>query len=1078
MRKIWGPGNFVSSFLCVLLMGFRWLFSRAVARSFSVGCWIVLFCCIQAAPLQAAEKTLSFSFRPDQVQLEVLGDYCRVGLEDGASPSWPAGAPNLPCRYVNILLPAGAVLGAVRAHADDAVLAEQVLVYPFQPPRPLSDRSPVTFAAPDAAVYAGADVMPARAAEAGALQSMRGYSYVTVRLNPVRYLPAEQRLYLATNLVVTVEYDRPMQTASVSSGSVESERGRQLFEKIVRGLVVNPSDLPASESAARTMDVSVSDTVDYLIVTAPDLADSFQALADHRAVQDGLSTAVVLTTEIEQTYSGADFQQKMRACVKEYYEQHGLIYLVIGGDDTIVPDRDCYSVVAFSDGDEVESAMPTDLYFSGLDSTWDEDGDGRYGECNYSGSSDEGDLAFDVIVGRIPVRTSTQADAYIGKLVEFETNPPADHFYRRAVFLGDTLWDRYTGSSRPGDTVYDGLSGFREHTPVSDAEIWQRRKYRNHISPWWEASTEYALFTDTLTSWDTGTAGDYAQTPEHVSARLNEGWYFLDVNTHGNYSIWSLEGDSVYFSAPLASALTNLTVIVGTEACLTGGFDHSPDPCLSEAFLRNGQGGALAYMGCSRFGWGIPGSTYGGSSADYLAAFYEQVFENGICDIGQAFAASKAAMAGNCGGNDDYRWIQFGLNFQGDPAMQIHILVPQFAPVAHADSVETYSGQPTEIELQAEDDGLPDPPGALDYIITALPERGTLTDPGSGPIESVPYTLVNGGHTVLFETFYAGEDQFYFKVNDGGSAPDGGDSNDAVVELSVVGLAAGFFFDQDPGWSTDGLWGFGVPTGEGGDEFGSPDPVSGCTGTNVYGYNLNGDYECDLTIPVWLTTSAIDCSRHTNVVLSFQRWLGVEYPSYDHAFLEVSTNGNDWVRLWENPDEVIDDSWEQVSYDLSEVADLQRTVYLRWGLQTDYMSEYCGWNIDDVLLFGEYAGAEGDGDADGLPDWWERLYCGGVAEGLPGAQCSNGINTVLEAYIAGFDPADASAFFQVGGIERNVLQWQPVTGRVYSVYWSSNLLAGFPAVPFVSNLVSGVYTDSVHEAEGDGFYRIEVELAP
>ncbi|MEZ6317245.1 MAG: hypothetical protein R3B49_00630 [Phycisphaerales bacterium] len=34
----------------------------------------------------------------------------------------------------------------------------------------------------------------------------------------------------------------------------------------------------------------------------------------------------------------------------------------------------------------------------------------------------------------------------------------------------------------------------------------------------------------------------------------------------------------------------------------------------------------------------------------------------------------------------------------------------------------------------------------------------------------------------------------------------------------------------------------GVPTGQGGGSSSRPDPTSGFTGSNVYGYNLNGNY--------------------------------------------------------------------------------------------------------------------------------------------------------------------------------------------------------------------------------------------
>jgi hypothetical protein len=155
--------------------------------------------------------------------------------------------------------------------------------------------------------------------------------------------------------------------------------------------------------------------------------------------------------------------------------------------------------------------------------------------------------------------------------------------------------------------------------------------------------------------------------------------------------------------------------------------------------------------------------------------------------------------------------------------------------------------------------------------------------------------------------------------------------------------------DSDPGWTTEGDWAWGDPTGGGG-EYGNPDPTSGYTGNNVYGYNLFGDYANNLP-ERHLTSTAIDCTGLYGVTLSFQRWLGVEQPTYDHAYIRVSNNGTDWVTIWENAATITDATWQAMQYDISAVADDQPTVYLRWTMgTTDGGWRYCGWNIDDITL--------------------------------------------------------------------------------------------------------------------------------
>ncbi|MFG0253365.1 MAG: hypothetical protein ACF8NJ_10885, partial [Phycisphaerales bacterium JB038] len=177
-----------------------------------------------------------------------------------------------------------------------------------------------------------------------------------------------------------------------------------------------------------------------------------------------------------------------------------------------------------------------------------------------------------------------------------------------------------------------------------------------------------------------------------------------------------------------------------------------------------------------------------------------------------------------------------------------------------------------------------------------------------------------------------------------------------------------FPLDTDPGWQTEGDWAFGQPTGQGG-AHGSPDPTSGYTGANVYGYNLNGDYPGNL----WernLTTSAIDCSNLSHVTLRFQRWLGVR-DQPDNVYIRLSTDGaNFYYYRWFNEGEIYDSDWQQVAYDLSPYVDGEPTVYIQWTIGPTYLGGACGWNIDDVEIWGveNGLGIPGDLNGDGCVD--------------------------------------------------------------------------------------------------------------
>lgn len=183
------------------------------------------------------------------------------------------------------------------------------------------------------------------------------------------------------------------------------------------------------------------------------------------------------------------------------------------------------------------------------------------------------------------------------------------------------------------------------------------------------------------------------------------------------------------------------------------------------------------------------------------------------------------------------------------------------------------------------------------------------------------------------------------------------------VQLLVGGAVTVHSWDMssDPGWEMDPLWAWGVPQGGGG-EHGHPDPASGATGSCVLGYNLEGDYE-NLLPCLSATTGPIDCSNLSGTSLRFMRWLGVQVNGFDEAAILASTDMKEWSTVWSNAEVYMDQSdseWVEVEYDISDLADGEPCVYLRWVMgPTNDGWRFCGWNIDDVEIRGIQAAGPG-----------------------------------------------------------------------------------------------------------------------
>lgn len=395
---------------------------------------------------------------------------------------------------------------------------------------------------------------------------------------------------------------------------------------------------------------------DYLLITSTNLQSAFQPLATHRTSFKGLTSQVLTTTYIYANYTGIDNQTKIRNCIKDYVATKGTTYVCLGGDNTAVPVRKC-KVIAGS----YSASVATDLYYAGLSGTWDEDGDKIYGEAD-TAAGDEGDLLVDVWVGRIPVQTAAQATAYINKLKAYETNPPVA-ISRKFITGGHKLWNTYTGTSRPTDLLNDGHRQFTDvnHPNVSDSEIWLRRQYRDVIQSTGYVPSKMSCGFDTITSWDVTKSGDYLNSGTNIAKRLSEGYNMAIWVAHGKVGSFAAES-SDSFGVDNANGMTGLTPIFYTGSCHTGRFDN--EPSLSEAMLRNPNGGSLAYFGCAHYNWG-------GTFLSFQTKFLQVVFKDKVKNLAKAFYDHKAAFISSAGYNNTVRWDTFCINYQGDPAITI-----------------------------------------------------------------------------------------------------------------------------------------------------------------------------------------------------------------------------------------------------------------------------------------------------------------------------------------------------------------------------------------------------------------------
>lgn len=291
-------------------------------------------------------------------------------------------------------------------------------------------------------------------------------------------------------------------------------------------------------------------------------------------------------------------------------------------------------------------------------------------------------------------------------------------------------------------------------------------------------------------------------------------------------------------------------------------------------------------------------------------------------------------------GTNGYGYMQYGVDFIGSSASW----------VVYGDELKVspdtmfFSGEAGKLSEIAEQSLFLNNTGTEPLLWTATVPEWLQLSQDAGSLEARASLTLTASLSPRAASMQAGQYSGDILIGNENS----GALHNITVTLEVKPpVLYSFPLDSDPGWTTDRGWAFGRPTGQGS---WNGDPQSAYTGSRVYGYNLQGNYENNMP-PRYLTTTALDFSKASGVTLRFMRWLGVEQRAYDRATVQASNDGSTWITVWENPygTAVEDRSWKECIYDISAVADGQAHVQVRWVMgPTDYSGIWPGWNLDDI----------------------------------------------------------------------------------------------------------------------------------
>ena len=349
--------------------------------------------------------------------------------------TWLPGQPALSAVTTSILLPPDTRVDSLELSGLQwTPLPGEYRLYPRQ--RGLTGDT--VFIPTDPAVYADDVYFPERPVSVTRDGSAMGFSVVTLTGIPLRYVPSEGTLEVLVSSEVTLHLAPSDRERAVPER--ESRWSAGMRRRGIAAMVSNPEDTtlyrqpPVTDISSSVSPLQITpepstsgDCVDMVIITSSELEGAFQQLADYRT-SCGIVTVVRTLEWIGTHYSGGDVPEMIRNFLRDAHVEWGVQAALLGGDDGIVPVRQCNGWVYITYPFPTYQ-MPSDDYYGDIDGDWN--AGGEFWSTGYQNGY------LDLCVGRWPVDNQEDVETMLGKLMLYEMpqNRPVG-FARRLLLMG------------------------------------------------------------------------------------------------------------------------------------------------------------------------------------------------------------------------------------------------------------------------------------------------------------------------------------------------------------------------------------------------------------------------------------------------------------------------------------------------------------------------------------------------------------------------------------------------------------------------------------------------------------------
>jgi hypothetical protein len=571
--------------------------------------------------------TCTLTFSEQDLSFQTMNGFTTVVVQGCASLNDP-GKPQLPIKNIRVALPADMKVTGLRILDEQhEPLEGTYLIFPAQHPVTIGTSFDTDhFLQPDPVAYTSGQPYPPASVAFNGQCDLAGQVMADVSIFPVSYVPVENTLTFMSSVTISL-----LGTSGYVCGDylphTVSLNEKTLDEQMVQHMVINPENVSLHTSPSPQPLGVPPGEYEYVIITKNSWVSAFQPLADWKT-QKGVPAIIVNTSWIYNYggYTGSSVE-KIREFVQDAHNTWGTTYVLLGGDTDSVP---CQNKT-FSSVDP--DPVPNDAYYADFDS----------------------DYICEVNIGRASVNGTGNGtggiENFINKVLTYETNPPLTNYTKNVGFFGFDL-DSITHAEQCKKNINTtSIPSNWTVTTVYDSQLG-----RNHR-------------TDVINALNAGqhivNHADHSGSDCMGTGYVNHNWL-----------IYNADMDSLTNG--------NKQTILYSMGCDPAAYDASIS--IAEHFVRNKNGGGIAFIGNSRYGW-YEYQNYVALSMGFDTHFFTSLFQENLSNLGTIFSAHKNEAYQDDPGDEYYKYIFTELTLLGDPELPIWTENPTNLTVKHPDSL-------------------------------------------------------------------------------------------------------------------------------------------------------------------------------------------------------------------------------------------------------------------------------------------------------------------------------------------------------------------------------------------------------